>query len=151
MSFSIQDFAVKNSPLTIAVGADHGGFEAKKELVSFLSVKGYEVIDCGPFAFDAADDYSDFGCAAGRAVSKGCADAAILICRSGIGMSIAANRFHGVRSVVAEDVDAEPSAEPQVDDMEIQGTAEGDEDVAGTPVVPDSDEPVEQEDEQQQL
>ena len=56
-----------------------------------------------------------------------------------------------VEIVVAEDVDAEPSEEPQVDDMEIQGTAEGDEDVAGTPVVPDSDEPVEQEGEQQQL
>jgi hypothetical protein len=56
-----------------------------------------------------------------------------------------------VEIVVAEDVDAEPSEEPQVDDMEKQGTAEGDEDVAGTPVVPDSDEPVEQEGEQQQL
>ena len=96
---------VKDKPV-VALAADHGGFEAKSKLMSYLTGKGYEVIDCGPFVFDAADDYSDFGCAAGRAVSKGCADAAILICRSGIGMNIAANRFHGVRSVVAEDVES---------------------------------------------
>ena len=101
---SIADFP--QGKLSIAIAADHGGFEAKNELASYLSGKGYSVMDCGPFVFDAADDYSDFGCAAGRALSTGCVQAAILICRSGIGMSIAANRFHGVRSVVAEDVDS---------------------------------------------
>ena len=47
MSFTIQDFAVKNSPLTIAVGADHGGFNAKKALISQLNENNINVVDCG--------------------------------------------------------------------------------------------------------
>ena len=87
--------------LTIAIGTDHGGFKVKGEVAEFLRGRGHEVVDCGPFAFDAGDDYSDFGAAAARMVARGGADAAVLICRSGVGMGIVANRFHGVRAVVA--------------------------------------------------
>ncbi len=105
MSFSIQDFAVKPSPLTIAVGADHGGFEAKKALIAKLNENSMTVVDCGAYSLEKTDDYPDFAAAVAEMVSRGKADAGILICRSGIGMAIAANRYHGVRAAVCEDAE----------------------------------------------
>ena len=105
MSFSIDDFAAKSSPLTIAVGADHGGFEAKKSLIEQLKKNNLNVIDCGAYSLEKTDDYPDFAAAVAEMVSRGEADAGVLICRSGIGMAIAANRFHGVRAAVCEDVE----------------------------------------------
>ena len=99
--FKITDWS--KGSLKIAIAADHGGFAQKSELASYLEGKGFQVIDCGPFALDANDDYSDFGSAAARAVMLGEVDGAVLICRSGVGMGITANRFHGVRAVVAAD------------------------------------------------
>ena len=96
-----QDIA--NRPLTIALGADHGGFAAKNEIAALLRSAGHQVLDCGAAALDDSDDYPDFGAAAARAIVTGKADAAILFCRSGIGMGIAANRCHGVRAAVAAD------------------------------------------------
>ena len=92
---------ISGKKLTVAIAADHGGYQVKDELRQLLAELGHQVLDCGPFKFDAADDYSDFGAPAARAVSLGRADAGILICRSGVGMGIVANRFHGVRAVVA--------------------------------------------------
>ncbi len=97
--FKVQDFYGKQ--LIVAVGTDHGGFAQKAELIAFLESKSIKVVDCGPFAFDAEDDYPDFGAPAAQAVARGEADCAILICRSGVGMGIVANRFHGARAVVA--------------------------------------------------
>ena len=88
----------------IILGADHGGFEMKKELVKFLEAEKIDYVDYGPFEFNVEDDYSDFGAAAAKSIVSGDCNAAILICRSGAGMNIVANRFHGVRSVVALDV-----------------------------------------------
>ena len=85
----------------IAIAADHGGFELKKEITAALSAKGLDVIDCGPSKFDPEDDYNTFGAVLARAVSAGEVEKGILICRSGIGMAIVANRFHGVRAAVA--------------------------------------------------
>ncbi len=99
----IQDFNPKS--IRLAIGADHGGFQQKQELVKILQSKGIEVLDKGPFILDPADDYTDFGAAAAREVALGGADAAILLCRSGVGMGITANRFHGVRAAVALDAD----------------------------------------------
>ena len=90
----------QTSPV-ISIATDHGGFEVKKQLISYLAEKGYEVMDCGAFSFDAGDDYPDFAADACAAVARKEADVAILICRSGVGMSIIANRHHGVRAVVA--------------------------------------------------
>ncbi len=86
--------------LKMAIAADHGGFEMKKELIPLLAAKGIEVQDMGPHTFDPADDYPDFGVEAAKAVYLGQADCAILLCRSGVGMSIGANRFHNVRAAI---------------------------------------------------
>ncbi len=87
--------------LRIAIGTDHGGFAQKAGLSAFLESRKCTVIDCGPFVADSNDDYPDFGAPAAQAVARGEADAAILICRSGVGMGMVANRFHGVRAVCA--------------------------------------------------
>jgi len=94
---------IANRSLTIALGADHGGFEAKNEISSWLQSSGHKVLDCGSFVADKEDDYPDFASPAAMAVSNGDADAVVLFCRSGLGMAIVANRFHGVRAVVATD------------------------------------------------
>ncbi|MDR0932343.1 MAG: RpiB/LacA/LacB family sugar-phosphate isomerase, partial [Victivallales bacterium] len=91
--------------LRVAIGTDHGGFAQKAELSTFLESKNCRVIDCGPFAFDSGDDYPDFGVPAAKAITRNEADIAILICRSGVGMGILANRFHGVRAVCASSAD----------------------------------------------
>ena len=87
--------------MRIGIAADHGGFELKKKMTAELSAKGLEVIDYGPASFDPNDDYNEFGAALALAVSKGEIEKGILICRSGIGMAVVANRFHGVRAAVA--------------------------------------------------
>ena len=87
--------------LTIGIAADHGGFELKAKLIPFLGSKGMTVRDFGPSVYDAGDDYSVFGSAMAKAVSKGEIQLGILLCRSGAGMVITADRFHGVRAVVA--------------------------------------------------
>lgn len=94
--------SLKKSPLKLALGADHGGFETKEELKKHLAGK-VGIVDCGPVAFDRNDDYSAFAVEVGRMVSRGEVDGGILVCTSGVGMSIAANRFHGVRAVLAWD------------------------------------------------
>ena len=104
MTYSLQDFAVKESQLSIAIGADHGGFAAKEAIVAKLIANNINVVDCGAFALDNNDDYPVFAAAVAGKVSRGDADAGILICRSGLGMAIAANRFHNVRAGVYEDV-----------------------------------------------
>ena len=98
----ITDFA--NRPLTVALGADHGGVAAKNEIAAMLRADGYNVLDFGADTVDREDDYPDFAAPAAMAVSDGKADAAILLCRTGIGMGIAANRFHGVRAAVVSDL-----------------------------------------------
>ena len=100
--FEISD--ITGSNLSVAIASDHGGYSVKAELAQLLTNMGHKVIDCGPFVLDPADDYSDFGSQAAQAVSRKEANAAILICRSGVGMGIVANRFHGVRAVVAPTV-----------------------------------------------
>ena len=91
---------IANRQLTISLGADHGAFEAKNTIAEFLKGLGHNVLDCGAFALDPEDDYPDFAVPAAKAVAMGKADAAILFCRSGIGVSIAANRYHGVRAAL---------------------------------------------------
>ena len=91
---------IANRQLTISLGADHGAFEAKNEIAGFLKTLGHSVMDCGAFVMDSEDDYPDFAVPAAKAVAMKQADAAILFCRSGIGVSIAANRYHGVRAAL---------------------------------------------------
>ena len=85
----------------IGIASDHGGFELKKQIAAFLAEIGFTPVDFGPFELDPADDYPDFGSPMAKAVSKGELASGILLCRSGVGMGIDANRFHNVRAVVA--------------------------------------------------
>ena len=96
----INDFP--SNGITIAIAADHGGFALKQTLSGVISEMGCKVIDFGTASADKCD-YPDFGAPAALAVADGKADCCILICRSGIGMSIVANRFHGVRAVIGTD------------------------------------------------
>jgi len=85
----------------MGIAADHGGFELKAELIKLLTEKGYQVKDYGPFVLDSQDDYADFANAMSSAVSKGEIPAGVLICRSGVGMAMDANRYRNVRAAVA--------------------------------------------------
>jgi len=89
---------------TLGIATDHGGLEKKNLLVGELQRRGIRVKDFGPFELDPDDDYPDYAEKLARALVRGDIDCGILICRSGIGMSIAANRFHGVRAALAETV-----------------------------------------------
>jgi len=86
----------------IIIGADHGGFSLKESLKRFLAEMGFAVTDVGTES-DRAVDYPDFGAKAAGAVSTGLFPRGILICGSGIGMSIVANRFPGVRAALCLD------------------------------------------------
>jgi ribose 5-phosphate isomerase B len=89
--------------LRVALGADHGGFSLKTELVSWLQTQGYEVLDLGAHALDPADDYPDFAVAVARAVASGKAQRGIIICGSGVGACIVANKISGVRACLCHD------------------------------------------------
>ena len=82
--------------MKIAIAADHGGFSLKQELIPWLKEKGLEVIDCGTSSEDSCDypDYAKKGC---EEVLSGNADFAVLCCGTGVGISIAANKLHGIR------------------------------------------------------
>lgn len=86
---------------TIPIASDHAGVEMKNRLVSELKKMGYEPVDLGSNDPDAADDYPDFGHPVAREVSKGEAKRGILLCGSGVGMDIVANRYPGVRAALA--------------------------------------------------
>ncbi len=83
-------------PKKIAIASDHRGVEYKKEIVKFLENQNYEVIDCSK-ENTPTDDYPDFAFAVCEKIVNKEADIGILVCRTGIGMSIAANKVKGIR------------------------------------------------------
>jgi len=84
----------------IAIGADHAGFEEKENIKRHLDSLGIEYVDLGTFS-DESVDYPDYGEKVGRAVASGEVEQGIVICGSGIGISIAANKIDGVRAALA--------------------------------------------------
>lgn len=88
--------------MIIAVGSDHRGFATKTRLMSLLSEFGHTGLDCGPDSGESVD-YPDFAAKVARAVSTKQAERGILICGTGIGMCIAANKFPGVRACTCHD------------------------------------------------
>ena len=95
----------------IAIGADHGGFELKAKLVAALQAKGFEVADLGTHS-DEPCDYPLIGEKVALAVAQGTFDRGILLCKSGIGIAIAANKVPGIRAAVCNDLfDAQHSRE----------------------------------------
>lgn len=87
---------------TIAIAADHGGFDLKSILVHELRALGYEVLDLGTMTRDSVD-YPDFAATLAGAIVDGRAARGVLICGSGIGMSIAANRHRAIRAALVHD------------------------------------------------
>ena len=88
---------------TIAFGSDHAGFNMKEALKQHLSETGeYSILDFGTDS-EASCDYPEFAHAAARAVADGTADAGVLVCGTGIGMSMAANKVKGIRAAVVGD------------------------------------------------
>ena len=89
--------------MRVVVGSDHAGFEQKERLAQHLRDTGYEVIDVGTNDEESVD-YPDFAIAAARKVAAGEADLGVLVCGTGLGMAIAANKVRGVRAVQVNDV-----------------------------------------------
>ena len=93
--------------MKIAIGCDHGGYDLKEHLVKFLQEQGHEVQDCGTYSKESCD-YPIFGEAAARAVASGDCERGIVICTTGIGISIAANKVKEIRCAhVSEPLSAE--------------------------------------------
>jgi len=89
--------------ITIALAADHGGYVLKEELLPWLKEQGVEILDLGAHSYNHGDDYPDFAKVAGQAVTSGLAGRSVLICGSGVGASVAANKIKGVRAAVCHD------------------------------------------------
>ena len=89
--------------MRIAIGADHGGFPLKQEIAARLRAQGADVVDLGALALDPSDDYPDFALAVARAVTSGQAERGIVICGSGVGAAIAANKVKGARASICHD------------------------------------------------
>lgn len=94
-----------SSKKTLSLGSDHGGFALKSVLAGSLSAAGFEIADRGP-ADSASVDYPDFARLVCDDVNSGRADFGVLICTSGIGMSIAANKIRGIRAALCLSEDA---------------------------------------------
>lgn len=87
----------------IALASDHGGFALKEHLKTYLEQQGYNVTDFGTYSADSCD-YPDFGQAAARAVASGQCQRGIVVCTTGIGISIAANKVRGIRCALCRDL-----------------------------------------------
>ena len=88
----------------VALGADHAGLALKQDLKQWLVAEGYTVVDAGTHSADSVD-YPDFAAAVAEIVTSGEAERGILVCGTGIGMAIAANKIPGIRAAVCGDVE----------------------------------------------
>lgn len=89
--------------MSVALAADHGGFVLKTSLIQWLESEEYEVLDLGAYIYDSEDDYPDYAEAIAEAVKTGKAERGILVCGSGVGASIAANKVSGIRACLCHD------------------------------------------------
>ena len=89
--------------MKIVIGADHAGYEMKQGAVEHLKQLGHEVIDVGTHEPGKPDDYPDFALLVAKQLQGGQAERGILICGSGVGVSVAANKFKGIRAAVCHD------------------------------------------------
>ncbi|HEX4021230.1 MAG TPA: ribose 5-phosphate isomerase B [Acidobacteriaceae bacterium] len=88
--------------MKIAIGSDHAGFEMKEEVRKYMANLGHEVLDLGAYNAEPSD-YPDFAEAVGRALMVGNAERGVLICGSGVGVSVAANKMPGIRAGLCDD------------------------------------------------
>src|SRR6266496_6011056 len=89
--------------MRIAIGADHGGYPLNERVIEELRNAGHEIVDFGTHNGSQADDYPDYAKKVGEAVQNATADIGILICGSGVGASVAANKLHGIRAALCGD------------------------------------------------
>lgn len=90
--------------MKIVIGADHAGFELKEYIAQALKEDGYETVDVGAYEYDSDDDYPDFAEAVGRAVAAGRGERGILVCGSGVGACVTANKIKGIRACLCHDI-----------------------------------------------
>lgn len=89
--------------MRIACGFDHGGFSLRETIFEAIAAAGHEVVDLGATDYEERDDYPDFALAVCRAVVEGRAERGILVCGSGAGVAVAANKIDGIRAAMAHD------------------------------------------------
>jgi len=89
--------------MKIAFGCDHGAFKLKEELIAWAKEQGHEVKDCGCYSLDSCD-YPEFGEAAARAVASGECERGVVLCTTGIGISMSANKVGGIRCALCGDL-----------------------------------------------
>ena len=89
--------------MKLVIGSDHAGLDIKKAVAAHLQSKGFDILDVGTYTPDAVD-YPDFAEKVGRAIQKGEAERGVLICGSGVGASVAANKLPGIRAGLCHDV-----------------------------------------------
>ena len=89
--------------MRVGIAADHGGYEMKEKISILLGANDHQVVDFGNVVYDSDDDYPDFAIPLARAVAAGVVERGVLLCGSGIGASIAANKIDGVRAAVCHD------------------------------------------------
>jgi ribose 5-phosphate isomerase B len=89
--------------MRISIGADHAGFEMKKMLIEFIEKLGHTVHDVGTFEPGKADDYPDYAALVAEDIRSGKAERGLLVCGSGVGVSVAANKFKGIRAGLCHD------------------------------------------------
>lgn len=89
--------------MRVAIGMDHGGYPLKEFILEELRKEGHDVVDVGAFNLDPGDDYPDFSRAVGDAILNGVAERGVLVCGSGVGAAVAANKMKGIRASVCHD------------------------------------------------
>lgn len=89
--------------MKLVIGADHAGFPLKEDVRAYLTKAGHEIVDLGAFNGDSPDDYPDFAEKVGDAIIAGVAPRGILICGSGVGVCVAANKIPGIRAGMCHD------------------------------------------------
>ena len=89
--------------MKVAVGADHAGFPLKDRMIDVIRAAGHDVVDCGAEKLIPGDDYPDYAERVATAIREGRAERGVLICGSGVGASVAANKFNGIRAALCHD------------------------------------------------
>jgi ribose 5-phosphate isomerase B len=89
--------------MKLVIASDHAGFDLKEQVRAYLTKAGHEMVDLGAFRCEPQDDYPDFAERVGEAIKAGEAPRGILICGSGVGVSVAANKIPGIRAAMCHD------------------------------------------------
>ena len=89
--------------MNVAFASDHAGWPLRARMLAEIAAAGHVVVDCGPTAMEPGDDYPDRSAAVGRAVMDGRAERGVVVCGSGVGAAVAANKVRGIRSCMCHD------------------------------------------------